>query len=132
MVKTEKKGEKGDKPNHKWNGTKLAFEKPNGEWGREVDLLGKPGKGGNGIFTYGGGLTKVTTDATLTGEGTTDNPLKVANNVNAVWGQISGTLSDQTDLQDALDLKLDITTAASTYVPYTGATTDVDLGNHSF
>ena len=33
------------------------------------------------------------------------------------WGDIDGTLSDQTDLQNALDDK----------VPYTGATGDVDL-----
>jgi hypothetical protein len=31
------------------------------------------------------------------------------------WGAITGTLSSQTDLQNALDLKLDATTAASTY-----------------
>ena len=31
------------------------------------------------------------------------------------WGGITGTLSTQTDLQNALDLKLDATTAASTY-----------------
>ena len=36
----------------------------------------------------------------------------------AVWGEITGTLSNQTDLQDALDAK----------VPYTGATANVDLG----
>ena len=35
-----------------------------------------------------------------------------------VWGQITGTLSNQTDLQTALDDK----------VPYTGATTNVNLG----
>lgn len=34
------------------------------------------------------------------------------------WGDITGTLSNQTDLQNALDAK----------VPYTGATQDVDLG----
>jgi len=38
----------------------------------------------------------------------------------AIWGGITGTLSDQTDLQDALDDK----------VPYTGATGQVDLGNY--
>jgi hypothetical protein len=38
-----------------------------------------------------------------------------------VWGQITGTLSDQTDLQTALDDK----------VPYTGATANVDLGGFS-
>ena len=36
----------------------------------------------------------------------------------ATWGSITGTLSTQTDLQSALDAK----------VPYTGATTNVDLG----
>jgi hypothetical protein len=38
-----------------------------------------------------------------------------------VWGQITGTLSNQTDLQTALDDK----------VPYTGATANVDLGGFS-
>jgi nitrogen fixation protein len=38
----------------------------------------------------------------------------------AVWGGITGTLSDQTDLQSALDLK----------VPYTGATDNVNLGEY--
>jgi len=37
-----------------------------------------------------------------------------------VWGSITGTLSDQTDLQDALDDK----------VPYSGATGDVNLGEY--
>ncbi len=46
----------------------------------------------------------------------------------AVWGNITGTLSDQTDLQSALDAKLSVSAAASTYVPYTGATGNVHLG----
>lgn len=37
------------------------------------------------------------------------------------WGSITGTLSDQTDLQNALDA----------LVPYTGATASVDLGTHN-
>jgi hypothetical protein len=37
---------------------------------------------------------------------------------NAIWGSITGTLSNQTDLQNALNAK----------VPYTGATANVDLG----
>jgi len=40
----------------------------------------------------------------------------------AVWGSITGTLSDQTDLKNALDEK----------IPYTGAIADVDLGTHDF
>ncbi len=38
----------------------------------------------------------------------------------AVWGGITGTLSDQTDLKTALDAK----------VPYSGATANVDLGEY--
>jgi nitrogen fixation protein len=44
----------------------------------------------------------------------------VNNGGGAVWGGITGTLSDQTDLQDALDDK----------VPYTGAIANVDLGEY--
>ena len=40
---------------------------------------------------------------------------------NAIWGSITGTLSNQTDLQNALDNK----------VPYTGATANVNLGAYS-
>jgi len=40
------------------------------------------------------------------------------NNGGVAWGTITGTLSNQTDLQNALDAK----------VPYTGATTNVNLG----
>jgi hypothetical protein len=36
------------------------------------------------------------------------------------WGAITGTLSSQTDLQSALDLKLAATTAATTYYPLVG------------
>lgn len=63
------------------------------------------------------------------------------------WGEIVGTLSDQTDLQAALDAKFDNPTGTSSdyldgtgtptpfpgltgFVPYTGATTNVDLGEY--
>ena len=51
------------------------------------------------------------------------------NNFDSVngWGSITGNLSDQTDLQNALDLKAN----AADYVPYTGATTDIDLNTRS-
>jgi len=65
----------------------------------------------------------------------------------AVWGGITGTLSAQTDLQAALDAKFDNPTGKSTdyldgtgtptpfpsltgYVPYIGATGNVDLGEY--
>ncbi len=46
----------------------------------------------------------------------------------ATWGGITGTLSSQTDLQNALNAKLSTTTASTTYVPYTGASANVLLG----
>jgi len=38
------KGDTGPRPAHKWEGTKLSFEKPNGQFGRAVNLQG-PGGG---------------------------------------------------------------------------------------
>jgi hypothetical protein len=66
----------------------------------------------------------------------------------AIWGNITGTLSDQTDLQTALNAKYNNPTgttsqyirgdgtianfpAVTGFVPYTGATEDVDLGTHT-
>lgn len=65
-----------------------------------------------------------------------------------VWGGIVGTLSNQTDLQNALNAKFDDPTGTTAeyirgdgslatfptltgYVPYTGATTDLDLGTYN-
>jgi hypothetical protein len=65
----------------------------------------------------------------------------------AVWGSITGTLSNQTDLQTALNAKFDDPTGTTAqylrgdgslatfpsltgYVPYTGATQDVSLGEY--
>lgn len=42
------RGERGPIPDHKWDGTKLAFEKPDGEFGKAVDLQGPPGGDGVG------------------------------------------------------------------------------------
>ena len=39
-------GVKGDMPAHKWNGTKLSFQDPDGEYGAEVDLVGPAGPQG--------------------------------------------------------------------------------------
>lgn len=48
----------------------------------------------------------VVTDATLTGDGTPGDPLSVATVPTApAWGDITGTLSDQTDLNTALGTK---------------------------
>jgi hypothetical protein len=77
--------------------------------------------------------------------------VEIASN-NAIWGSITGTLSNQTDLQNALNTKQNTITLTTTgtsgastlvgstlnipnyspdlsgYVPYTGATANLDLG----
>lgn len=71
-------------------------------------------------------IIKVTYNVTDVYMSTTSNPIYI--NVSygdggggaSVWGQITGTLSDQTDLQNALNAK----------VPYSGATANVDLGEY--
>lgn len=46
-------GPKGDAPDHRWVGTALQFERPDGEWGDLVDLRGP--KGARGERGAGGG-----------------------------------------------------------------------------
>jgi len=55
----------------------------------------------------GSGLNTVFTDGTtITGNGLADNPLRVIETGgNTEWGEITGTLSNQTDLQTVLDTK---------------------------
>jgi len=54
----------------------------------------------------------------------------------AAWGNITGTLSSQTDLQNALNAKLSTSAAASTYLPLTGGTLSagllVNAGDYSY
>ena len=52
------KGEKGDTgpaPDHQWDGSKLRFRKPDGKWGKYVDLRGPKGEGGKTVVVGGGG-----------------------------------------------------------------------------
>jgi len=68
-----------------------------------------------GIGVPSGGLT----NQILAKNSNTNYDFKWTDNVASVyWGQVSGTLSNQTDLQNALNLK----------VPYTGASGNVTLG----
>lgn len=53
-----KDGERGPMPDHEWSGTKLRFQKPDGEWGKFVQLRGSKGEkgaaGASGGGFYGG------------------------------------------------------------------------------
>jgi hypothetical protein len=52
-----KDGERGPAPDHQWKGTRLRFQKPEGDWGKWVDLKGDAGvagsSGGGGGFIGG-------------------------------------------------------------------------------
>lgn len=74
-----------------------------------------PSGGGSGSGGTSGGLTAVAHDATMTGDGTVGSPLSVVG-AGAVWGAITGTLSDQTDLQTALNGKAPSLGADDNYV----------------
>jgi hypothetical protein len=72
------------------------------------------------VLTYNSGTGVLTVDINHhTGSGTYTawvvNVGGVTPATSVAWGAITGTLSSQTDLQNALDLKLAATTAASTY-----------------
>jgi hypothetical protein len=77
------------------------------------------------VLTYNSGTGVLTVDINHhTGSGTyaawVVNVGGVTPATSVAWGSITGTLSSQTDLQNALDLKLAATTAASTYQTLTG------------
>lgn len=49
------KGETGLAPAHEWQGTKLRFKRPDGKWGKYVDLKGEKGEaGGRTVIVRGG------------------------------------------------------------------------------
>lgn len=81
--------------------------------------------------SQGSGLRNVFHDTTLTGTGTAVDPLKVVGGSggSSTWGSITGTLSDQTDLQSALDAKQAIisltTTGTSGAATLVGATLNI-------
>jgi hypothetical protein len=77
------------------------------------------------VLTYNSGTGVLTVDVNYhTGSGTyaswVVNVGGVTPATSVAWGSITGTLSSQTDLQSALDLKLAATTAATTYYPLVG------------
>jgi hypothetical protein len=108
----------GKIPNHEWNKdkTRIRFETPDGEWGEWSDVL--KGKDGKTTF-FGGGINNFIelNDAPNHYTGEAGKILKVNSAENGLefvtpqsiedvnWGEISGTLDNQTDLKSALDLK---------------------------
>lgn len=79
-----------------------------------VNSPGVPGAPGQGVPVGG------TTGQVLAKSSATNYDTAWVNVTGGAWGTITGTLSNQTDLQNALNAK----------VPYTGATTNVNLGEY--
>lgn len=73
------------------------------------------------------GLIEAGDNVTIDGDGTTSDPYIInASSESTDWGGIGGTLSDQTDLQGALDAKQDVLTGLTATVAelnYTAGTT---------
>ena len=66
-----------------------------------------------GLSGAKGRLVRVTTDSTLTGDGTPSNPLHAVNDATAEWGSVTGDINNQTDLiekfEDYAKLAIEIT-----------------------
>ena len=60
-------GEPGPAPDHQWEGTKLRFKKPDGKWGKYVDLKGKKGDPGAGTVVVSGVRSGIPTIGSLPG-----------------------------------------------------------------
>ena len=69
LASTAQKGDKGDKgekgdpgapPEHEWKDTRLRFKRPDGKWGKFVDLRGHAGPPGPTGRSGGGGFGRIT------------------------------------------------------------------------
>lgn len=83
--------------------------------GGNSKLWGTTSAGAPVSITLGSGLSLNASTNTLTASGGSGG--------SSVWGDITGTLADQTDLQTALNAKLSAATAATTYQPLSSTLT---------
>ncbi|PKO27968.1 MAG: hypothetical protein CVU32_01800 [Betaproteobacteria bacterium HGW-Betaproteobacteria-5] len=93
-------GERGPMPDHKWDGTKLTFQKPDGKWGKAVDLKGKPGTDGGTVIIRSGGSSSGI--GTLL-PGTSDDPtgivvFQAGNAVNMPWPAFISSIAGAIDM----------------------------------
>jgi len=106
--------------------TTINYSEPAGSI---IASLGTPGPAGPGV-PPGGSANQILAKIDGVSYNTEwVNPQDIA----AVWGQITGNIANQSDLQSALDAKLDSSTAASTYLPLAGGiiTGDIQSNNGS-
>lgn len=103
------KGDTGPAPMHQWQGNALRFKKPNGDWGKLVNLQGPAGGRGRA-----GGSAAKEQFASIALDGNNLEFKKLgalgpdisidlsALSVGGVWGDITGDIVNQTDLSAEL------------------------------
>lgn len=106
-------------------GTKLNKSQGDEVWGL-IDLSDVSGKQGNGtkVQMFGSGTPATDDCAKFDANGNVVSAGAACGTATAVWGAITGTLSDQTDLQSALDAKESLANknAANGYAGLTAST----------
>lgn len=104
--------------------TTINYSEPAGSI---IASLGTPGPAGPGV-PPGGSANQILAKIDGVSYNTEwVNPQDIA----AVWGQISGNIANQSDLQSALASKLDSSTAASTYLPLAGGYITGDIQSNT-
>ena len=103
------KGDTGPAPEHQWQGNALRFQKPNGDWGKLVNLQGPAGGRGR---SSGSAAKEQFASIALDGNNLEFKKLGAlgpdiivdlsALSVGGVWGDITGDISNQTDLSAEL------------------------------
>jgi|SRR6185369_17123044 len=78
-------GPPGPKPKHEWRDTELRFERPDGTWGKYVDLRGPQGFGG-GVVQVGTSAPPFDLDSLPVGD--TSTPEEVVVKQHGVWVRI--------------------------------------------
>lgn len=109
---TGPQGETGPAPDHEWQGTKLRFKKPNGKWGKAVDLKGKDGEdAGTVVISRGGSSDGAGLESLLPGAGGTEPAgIAVVQNgqwVNLPWAAFIQTIAGAVDMGVELSRRSD-------------------------
>lgn len=114
-----KQGEPGKIPKHKWVGTRLFFQNPDGEWDKGVDLdVRRNGVLGSGVFTRSGPNFRdnVTPTGTVDGVNTVfvlpSTPISGSEH-----GYIDGLLQDKTTASETNDYSISGATVTFTTPP---------------
>lgn len=113
------KGDNGPMPDHKWEGTKLRFEKPDGTWGKAVDLKGDKGEEGkSGVIISTGGRSSGIGDLLPGAPSVEPNGIAVlqgANWVNLPWSAFIPAIAGAIDMGAEMSRRADFVGDSTLY-----------------